>query len=86
MPILGIDVPLIRVSRVMAAFRATFPDLTGDAQGMTPLADGPAARAVLKHLVRQIVMAYEANQVRETQRNQVTAAEQQAFNDLDDIS
>ena len=86
MATLAIDVPNDKAPRVLAAFRATFPDLTGDAPGMTPLPDGPAARAVIKHLTRQIVMAHEANAVRVEQRNQVAVAEQAAFADMDSIS
>lgn len=84
MAVLSVTVPDALVPRVIAALRAQYPDLT-DPSGVA-LADGLAAKAVLKQFIRQTVQHYEGNQVRTMQRNQVTAAEQTAWNDLGAIS
>jgi hypothetical protein len=81
---LSITVPDALVPRVLAAMRATYPSETGDARDAagnlvgTPLADGPAAKAVLRQFVINMVSRYEETQVRAQQANQATVAGQQA--------
>lgn len=92
MATLSITVPDALVPRVLAAMRANYPSETGDARDAagnlvgTPLADGPAAKAVLRALVRNMVSSYEAAQVKASQQNEATVAGQTAWSDMSVIS
>lgn len=74
-----IDVPAALVPRVVAAMRATYPSLTA---GLT---DAEAGRAVIRHLVRSVVAAYEAEQARASAASQVDSAESEAWTGTETI-
>lgn len=80
MATLSITVPDVLVPRVMAALRDQYPDLTAG------LADGLAARAVLKQIVRTVVMASEQRAAQAQITSTVAAAGQQAWADTDVIT
>lgn len=84
MATLGVTVPDLLVPRVMAALRASYPDLT-DPAGVA-LTDAQSARAVIKLWLRQTVQHHEGNQVRATQSNEATQAEQSAWTAMDAIT
>lgn len=80
MATLSITVPDALVPRVMTALRDQYPDLTAG------LADGPAAKAVLKQIVRTIVVASEKRTAQKTLDDSVSTAGQQAWTDTDAIT
>ena len=80
MPQVTVNVPDVLLTRVVAAFRATYPSLTDT------LPDAQAAKVVLRHLVRSIVAEHEIAVARGQAAAITATAETQAWTGTETIT
>lgn len=71
----SIEVPDVLVPRVVAAMRATYPDLTAGKANVA------AAKAVIAFWTRNMLASYEADQERQRTQAGAAAVGEQAWND-----